>query len=489
MGLFRRKPKKNEEPKRVKAEPVTMPKDGNYKCIFCGQSFTADQLVFGIDSAVENDMYKDMDYERSMHRYQPISADFKDNETGITTRIEGLKSAYRRIIDSSKPSFEVLYKEKNGLPVTVKGPLKETNEQSSVQEQTGDGLSFGQNDQMTTASSGRSGGAIVESSKRYCPHCHFTVPIGIGEYKVIRVGLIGGPRSGKTTYMSVVTEYIRHKFANTNSGLNLADVEILPECANYETALYESQRPMGGAAPNAVMMDVEDQLILPVILFVTPLDKNYEPFYLVFQDIPGEYLKTQNEHLLVQSAIPNSTDLVMLVDINHFIETSQQINREFGQWCPQEFDTLFNNLRNLGQRFQNGKLNSVQVTLTKLDFWMEAEEEKLRDAVFTQSGDEAHEYAIDDHRLAMVHDQIVERLSHIGDQNQSGILDKTLRSLGLDEEAGLHKAYTAVASRLIPGNEEEVRQNGTEWKRSLNVLEPILNILDWHNALPVKNRG
>ena len=84
---------------------------------------------------------------------------------------------------------------------------------------------------------------------------------------------------------------------------------------------------------------------------------------------------------------------------------------------------------------------------------------------------------------ADISDQVCQRLSCAGGRDQSGLMDVMLRSLNL-EEKGIHKAYTAIASRMVPGNEDMFQRKGIDFSTSLNVIEPLLNIFSWADLLP-----
>ncbi len=461
--------------KKKKTPPPPPPApEPEYTCLFCKKKFKASEIIFANTLTHPDPEFNDSVFDQELKNYQQMIVRDKDGN------MHGLTSVSRRFLDMKK--IEVLKREENGLPLVVKGPLQ----RSQSEKNTGDDFGFSEGSPAEMASVGSQGEMTVISAERLCPCCHFTLPQGFATNKVIQVGLLGGSRSGKTTYMAVVTEYLRRKMGSLNSGLELARVELLPECLKYQEALYLSQRDALGARATPIVGDEKDQMVMPLIIYLTPMDTSYQPFFLVFQDIPGEYLKPINERYLINSNIPKSNDLILLVDINHFINTVQkQEDSGFGGYCTQDVNELFDNIDMLGNVMPKGQLHSVQCTLTKLDFWIKEEENRLHGAVFASNCDDSHRQGIDDERLCLVHNQISQLLNGIGNEDQSGLLDNLIKSMNL-QNTQVHRSYTAIASRIVPGHEEQLRENGADYQSSLNVLEPLMNIFEWEHVLPVK---
>ena len=432
----------------------------SYTCLFCRKQFTKDQIVFSIRPKAQDPAYNDVVFNQQLAKYKHKSY---IDENG---KEYGLHPISRRMLSQDSEKTKVIKWEINGLPLVVQGPLDnhmQSSENSEIEEKP------------------------VKSSERLCPYCHFTLPIGFADEKVYQIGLIGGSRSGKTTYMAVATEYLQEKLGSRASGLNLAQAELLPECKEYQEALYLSQRNPLGAEPDSITGNIIDQMIMPIILHIKPHDKNFRPFFLVFQDIPGEYMKDDNRTYLINSNIPLSDHIILLVDINHFIKTDQQNNcSEFGGYCNQKVSEILNSLEPLGQVMpKNNMLKSFQCMLTKLDLWMD-EDQGVKDSIFSKNCDDEHKNAIDSDRLEIVNKQLIEFLKYIGGNNQSGLLDNALQCITYEESEDINYAYTAVASRIVPGHEDQIRRNGADYQSSLNVLEPLMNIFRWENALPIK---
>lgn len=447
-----------------------------YTCLFCKKTFTKDEIVFGLTLNPYDPAYYDDIFNQQLENYQHKSY---IDEKGV---MYGLRPVSRRMIDLKSEKTKIIASESNGLPLVVEGPLISNEQRMEIKD---DRLSFSENENSHDLDAGKE--EIIRTTERLCPHCHFTLPKGFADDKVIQIGLVGGSRSGKTTYMAVVTEYLQKKMWNLNSGLNLAEVELLPECKKYQEALYFSQRTPLGAEATPIVRAITDQMIMPIIMRIRPEQAAFKPFFIVFQDIPGEYLLPENRHFLINSNIPQSNHIIFLIDINHFIKTKQQKDgSEFGAYCTQDVNDLFANIEALGEVLPENQLKSIQCTLTKLDFWKDADPH-LNEAQFTKNCDEEHKEAIDINRLEIVHNQLIDYLNNIGGSDQSGLLDNLLARMHIRGET-VHRAYTAIASRIVPGHEDQIKEQGADYQSSLNVLEPLMNIFEWEDALPEKGQ-
>ena len=466
-GLFGKKKRKQQNNLPVQEK--------EYTCLFCKGKFKASEIIFGRTLGYPDPEFRDEVFNNQLNNYQAMT--YVDQNG----KAYGLVPISRRMIDME--TCHVAKRETNGLPLIVTGTLEKS---QSKQSTAGDNLGFSEGVAQTSAAGVNEDEITITTSERLCPKCHFTLPEGFADYPVVQIGLLGGSRSGKTTYMAVLTEYMLNKMGMLNSGLEMARVELLPECQKYQEALYLSQRNPLGAKATPIVGEIKDQMVMPIVLEVRPVDESYSPFFVVLQDIPGEYLLQSNQSHLLSSNIPKSTELILLVDINHFIETSQQEDAsEFGDYCKQNVNELFTNISTLGHTIPKNQLNSVQCTLTKLDFWISGEPDRLENAIFANNCDDAHRNGINVNRLGLVHDQINSLLDGIGGEDQSGLLDNLIKSMNL-EGTNIHKAYTAVASRIVPGHESQVREKGADYQSSLNVLEPLMNIFEWKHLLPVK---
>lgn len=441
------------------------------RCLFCGKTFPVKDMVFaknepnGSSSRLVDDIftkamdeYKMIDGEYAVE--PPLRRIYNWGEEDIATTEEGPGSTLiPRTVMGHMTRDEIRGSKRRSILASI---------DDEEMEETGE-----ENNEIT-----------LLSSVRLCPHCHMTLPDGFMTEQIRRVGLLGGSRCGKTTYMVIACKYIESYLGILSGGLNLGDVTFLQESEVYLKKLYESQKSAEGAAATEVDDSLKEKPVFPIIAHITPIRKEYKPFYLIIQDIPGEYMRPENQDKLINSAIPQSTDLISLVDINSLTWTRMQDDQKYGAYCTLEPNELFKNFHVLGSELSKyNQLETIQLCLTKLDFWLDADEKVGKGTVLARNGNEEHRESISDRRLADISDQVCQRLSYAGGRDQSGLMDVMLRSLNL-EEKGIHKAYTAIASRMVPGNEDMFQRKGIDFSTSLNVIEPLLNIFSWADLLP-----
>ena len=454
--------------------PVDQRLDKECTCLFCGKPFRASEIEFCIEIPATGDFY-DQVFEDHIRTYKGC---------------EDREAPYRIWIDWNDNPENIIKWEDDGIPYTVRGPLRNiTNTQAS---DFGFGMSlFGvQSEEEEGETESEDDKIWRRSSTRVCPHCHMTLPSGFASDTKLRVGLMGGPRSGKTTYMVVVAKYLQQRLHGMGNGIGLGTISMIPECEQCIDGIYEN-----GVAPTvAVAGQEEDPAVLPIIMRITPSDNKYKPFCLILQDIPGEYMRPEPKfrEMLSSSNIKESTDLIMLIDINHFIQTRQRReyeekknNEQFGEFCRQETHRLFDNMENLGMCLDPKELKSVQIALTKLDFWKE-EDERIAVTAFGQSGDNRHKGAISESRLNQVNNQVRAVLGQMDGPDYSGLINVLLEKLNMKGTTP-QTAYTAIASKTVPEHDDAF-EDGTKvnYSLTLNVLEPLLNIFAYHNVLPVQ---
>ena len=459
-------------------------------CLFCNQKFKVKDIVFQIVLSEEQADPKlfDQKYYDHIIRYKDIAPEDR----------------YRLSVDWTTPGVDVEVKwDENGLPRWVRGEVKYPEEYDQVGNTSFfDSLFAGHDMENTVVQQGKK--IIAESAVRVCPHCHMTIIDGFctddeqSKMKLIRVGLLGGMRTGKTTYLVVVSKFLEEHFSgNGDHDVHLGTVKFVPECKEFIDYLYKNgihattvdhQREAG----------LEDPRVLPILMRITPHDRDYSPFLLMLQDIPGEYMKDElkDAMMLTQSRISESTDLLMLVDSNHFVETRQKKpggeTENYGAYCTTpEVSKLFANYEALGEELDKNYLSSIQIALSKADFLVEADK-RLEATMFSYSGDKEHRKAISEKRLKQVDRQVRDVLgsSEKGGFGKGDLINEITTKLKLrpEQEKSLYTAYTAVASKYVPGNTEHFEKNGEDVhvEYSQNVIEPLLNVFLSHHLLPVK---
>ena len=363
---------------------------------------------------------------------------------------------------------------------------------------------------------------ISNSTAVLCPHCHCRLPDYFDRYKKIRIGLYGGKRSGKTAFMVTSTYMMQQGFAG-------ATAAVQGESKKPYDILLEQARDTEGlkSTPNGK--------VFPIIVLVTPGNNtDRQPFFLVLQDIPGEYTQEENLHLLsTNNTFLNQCAFLAMVDINIFVLTkyrrqlynnTNQINAN-----KREINELENEIAKLEEEEKIGELNkkvtelqerinqmerknreieekihhqsfdrtygdlrfsslmkdinSVQIVFTKVDQWIESvDEEPERKAFFnelfrmnTENLPWTNNGAIDSEILRRSKKNIQQYFeSHRMDgipTNPMGTLLGNFRKAEIE-----YNAYCAIACPpgVNMGND------------SKNVLDPILNICVWEDLLPSK---
>lgn len=441
-------------------------------CLFCGKSFKAKEIVFAKNepSGAGTSLVDEV-FAKTMEEYKLVEGEY------------AVEPPLRRFFSWSEKDVESTEEAPNGLiPRTVMGHLAIEQIRASKKRSFFDSDDEEASDDHTDETQE----ITLLSSVRLCPKCHMSLPEGFASEEIRRIGLLGGSRCGKTTYMVVACKYMENYLGLLSGGLDLGEVTFLQECNECLKKLYDSQRKAKEGA-SSTMQDaslIVEKPVFPIIAHITPSDKNYEPFYIIMQDIPGEYMLPEYQDKLINSAIPQSTDLISLVDINSLTWTKMKETSEYGEYCDLEPGELFKNFPVLGEALcSHHKLQTIQLCLTKLDFWLDADEKVGQGTVLNRDGNAEHRGSISDRRLSAISLQVNQRLKNVGGKDQSALMKLMLRSLNI-EESGVHTAYTAVASRYVPDNEDMFDKDGMDYSTSRNVLEPLLNIFSWANLLP-----
>lgn len=449
--------------------------DQKVSCLFCGKDFQVREIVFAKnESNGSSSSLVDTVFEKAMDEYKLI-----EGEVAVEAPLRRFFTWSEEDVNSTEdgPGNTL-------IPRTVIGHM--TREQIHVAKRRS--ILASVDDDSVEDESEESKEITLISSERLCPHCHMTLPEGFSTQQVRRIGLIGGSRCGKTTYMVVACKYMENYLGLLSGGLDLGDVTFLDECDSYLKKLYESQMKAAGAPATELDTGViKEKPVFPIIAHIVPTNGDYKPFYVIFQDIPGEYMRPENRDKLINSAIPQSTDLISLVDINSLTWTRMKDESTYGAYCTLEPGELFKNFPGLGNELSRyKKLETIQLCLTKLDFWLDANKEVGLGTVLNRNGNDEHRGSISDRRLSDISIQVNHRLKDVGDRDQSGLMEVMLRALQLSS-ADVHTAYTAIASRTVPGNEDTIIKKGIDYSISMNVLEPLLNIFSWADLLPHDN--
>ena len=148
---------------------------------------------------------------------------------------------------------------------------------------------------------------IISLSECCCPHCHVAFPqnyLNTSEDHICRIGMVGGPRAGKTEYITAAYQNISQKFGMyRNMGIFSTDA-MTKKIADYLCKEYQEK----GYIPETPMVP-----ILPLVFAYSCDSFNG---YMVIYDIPGELFTDERHDELVtfEGTLKLSDSLLFLMD-------------------------------------------------------------------------------------------------------------------------------------------------------------------------------
>ena len=511
MGLFNffNKGKKKEEPTVVQDTSRTVNQQLELECPFCGEKFPVNKLVFALETSEAEIDQKRLNYYNE--HYLPICTPLhhrlictnwtnEDADRFETVRINGtnmqvptgITARFHAIADENSTEFDGEHEE-TGLAQDTSLPR-------------------------------------MHSTHRLCPHCHSILSPGCCTGKRIVIGLYGGKRSGKTTYMTMVS----HVMERCWRGMGYGSVTVAQESKNELDILLQDALGVAGMTPTAVAYSC-----FPIVLLVEPAKAPAEPFMIILQDIPGELARNGDTRLVNRPEFLRVDAFMGIADINMItrntperkrltaneaqlknldvqiykanqklnfkqpdldIEGIQQqihmweeereriqdaIDELTGRICTMEQGEVFEGL-SFVELLKN--VESVQIVLTKIDRLLaDADGKKMLDAKTRINTDhrEDHKGAINVQHLTYVDRQIKDLLPDECKNGNETILDWLASDFQRTVNRPLRKAYCAVAS--VRATDEATAGNAAAWQSCINILDPILNICRWKNLLPVRD--
>lgn len=273
------------------------------RCPFCGNEFMIKDLVFAISS------------DSAEVEIDHIYRDFMEEQFLPTGKNLNRRLLFMHQWDESN----VRAKDVGGIPLIVEGEFFMPEKKSLSSFDLGfddpldDASSFGFSEPSQKAPSKKKS-ITTESVYRLCPQCHCELPDGLGSYREIVIGMYGGTRSGKTTYMSVAATYM----CDHMGSMGLGDTAVIEESRVALRELYNASVSAQGAPPTQ-----KGKRCFPIGLFVTPSNNDYKPFFLFFQDIPGE-AAVVGDDTLVHHPFTQANAFLGIVDINMFVRTREK---------------------------------------------------------------------------------------------------------------------------------------------------------------------
>lgn len=147
----------------------------------------------------------------------------------------------------------------------------------------------------------------VSSKKRLCPYCHNELPSNMGKGPSNIISIIGSPKVGKSTYMTVLLELLQNKTAkNFGAKCYAGSSRYRALLKAYEDKLYKN----GEFLDSDIGEDSMDHLVLT---FDFDLNDT-PPITFVFYDVSSESMINQSHLELYEANIKNSRGIIFLVD-------------------------------------------------------------------------------------------------------------------------------------------------------------------------------
>ena len=214
------------------------------------------------------------------------------------------------------------------------------------------------------------------SRKRVCPHCHSQLPHTIGDYENYIFAIIGAKESGKSHFIAVLINQLKHKLGPR--------CNILLEPLNDETThRYREDffQPLyrRGVTIQATRSGRTTQN-LPLVYSLTILKKNIfgkevikSVSILVFFDTAGEDLNSEDTMSAVNKYIIRSQGIILLIDSLQISLVRDQLESITG--LPNENTDIGEIITRVGRLIRKGKELSeerkieipIAVTFSKID--------------------------------------------------------------------------------------------------------------------------
>lgn len=357
------------------------------RCLFCGKEFKYEDVLFfkRIDQVVMSD--DNSNSQTSWQSEEETAAENSENSKQPATEAteeesvsESGSSAGRWQPDEVYDTFlknylymdqEKVYKKQNIFYVnwssqeSRKGCGKGKLEQDSYVPQR---VQLCEDD-IQALNNGLSGGIIIDSlTECCCPNCHVAFPQGYlntREDHICRIGLIGGPRAGKTEYITAAYQNISSLFGMYNNmgtfevtGMSERIAEFLSDC--YIEYGHIPETPL--------------KPILPLVFNYSRVDEDGQfKGYVVLYDIPGELFKRGHEDELqtFKGTLVLSDALMVLMDCGGQVFTAlkeKSLIENDGQSCLEQIESVVKRYwENASQERAGKSLDAVAIVLSKFD--------------------------------------------------------------------------------------------------------------------------
>lgn len=240
----------------------------------------------------------------------------------------------------------------------------------------------------TTPSSAQTFGDVKKTlTEKACPCCHSILPDNFGELEVYRISMLGGTRSGKTTYMVSAANLLRRQGGLPSNVIT--SCTISKESARYFDYFIKCLEHNVLAA--TVLDDSTDvRFVFPIVLNVSSVtdEGDERNFILIINDIPGEAMRSKS-FLMNFPGLRHADAAIMLMDPMQFI-TSSAVKTEIVKnilgltgstpeemdeiekhmitaFTPYSFGESLNNIKRMITDSKFDNLRSFTLVLNKLD--------------------------------------------------------------------------------------------------------------------------
>lgn len=488
----------------MKKKPPQPQTPVEYECLFCGGRFTAEQVLFADE--IENAKEAAPD---------PVLSRFFDGfirapQKAPTQLIHSWNELPKTSLTIRKGEVipaSIRVRRKGGVLPTVDEPEQQVSGNDTDQAMGAlSRLSRGVNAAETPVQLGQPNlqatvrqfimaDHVATLTKRICPHCHCTVPDGIGQSPVYRIAMLGGSASGKTTYMILAaSQMVRHEGNTLNNLLQMAEGWLVGESNPYFKELYAAymeDRLEGTQKDTATYRPV-----FPMVLKIKPRD-GYKPFFLVIQDFPGEGMQDLN-FLANSTGILRAHGAILLVDpaqMMAFGLSNARTRQPEGQHCLDPLSVTCEILNPQLWRFE--KLQRIVLAINKLDCLYQATPPQtpvLQLGSFPQLDEgnlmSNHKGMISQSALDNLHQTVLQICTRLPD-NTAQLQDEAyyvnLRTmLGLDQPDSPALSLKAVSSYSWRAGDDGQKLD-IQKKRSIGhrLLEPVLDLLGHADLLPM----
>lgn len=312
-------------PRNQPAEPKL------YRCLFCGETFHAKDVLFADEITMASQAYPDPVLIRHYEKF--ISAPDKI-PTQLLHRWDGLPQKNQNLSSKEDMPASIFVRCHDGQLRIDKPEVVQTQADAGaalLENLAGDGEQGNTAGQLQKIQKellhGVPEGSYKEINKRICPHCHCTVPVGLGQLCTYRVSLLGGTSSGKTTYMVLAARQMTTLYPGgnvLNNALNLANGELIGESEAYFRKIHElyiHQKQQGTPIAEYIPKPV-----FPLVFRMTPRNGS-EPFFLTLQDYPGEGM-VRSDHFINSPNTLAADGVILLVDPEQLMNGTSVIRKQ-----------------------------------------------------------------------------------------------------------------------------------------------------------------